>query len=118
MDAQYRQFCKDMNEQLPLSIDEITTLFSCLYNNRTMIFSYRVNLDLDDFSKDDIAGMKEILYESNKQQMIRLLDFGDYSADRSEFREFMRQTGLKMQTMYFDCYNRLIFRLTFDYHDL
>ena len=45
---QFINFCKDMNQQLPAQVDEITTLNSIAFINWTMTSTYTVDMDASD----------------------------------------------------------------------
>jgi len=58
---QYINFCKELNQQLPAQVDEITTLNSIAFMNWTMTATYSVDIDSNDVSSEDMAMFKSAM---------------------------------------------------------
>lgn len=61
----YIGFCNQMNKQLPLKIDELTTLKNITYYNWTITASYSIDYD---FSEIDCITIKDFLKEVKLEQ--------------------------------------------------
>ena len=55
----YIQAAKEMNQQMPIVIDEYTTLFSVTFMNWVYSYNYRINFDCSSISKEDFDEHKE-----------------------------------------------------------
>lgn len=114
---QYIAFCKELNEQLPVDVDEITTLNSVVFANWTMAFNYRITIDADDLSPNDIKEARNDIKAAFKEMALKMLLSGSYDISRSSFKALMRVTGFKFRATYRDMFNKFLFSVVLDYND-
>ncbi len=112
----YITACKEINSQLPIEIDDFTTLTSVVFANWTMTCSYRVNADFSSFSSEEL---KELMTEQRNETLEnakRMLMTGNYASEK-QMREFMKITGMKMRMTYRDENGLFIGSILYDYKD-
>ena len=117
IEKQYIAFCKDMNSQLPIRIDEITTLNSVLFSNWNISFHYYAEIDVNDYYESDLKDFMSEIKESQKQQISNIFINGEYDLTQEDFRELCKHTGLKIRFVYFDINRTMIGANVFDYRD-
>lgn len=113
----YSNMCKEVNKQLPIEIDEITTLKTIIFFNWTITATYTINLDFKYFTKDECKEMMEDIRKSNLENAKRMMMFKDDVA-QSEIKEAVKITGLKMQQTYYDKNGLYIGSNVYGYKDL
>ena len=117
IEKQYIAFCKDINSQLPIRIDELTTLNSVLFGNWNISFHYYAEIDVNDYHESDLKDFMREIKASHKQQISNMFIKGEYDFTREELREFCKRTGLKFRFVYFDINKTMIGANVFDYRD-
>lgn len=99
---------REFNQQLPMYIDDYTTLTSVVFLNWVWTYNFILTLDRNDYTlqeRNEI--LSEVKTDMNAEQR-KMIDSGAYNMKRSEFRWFMKQVGLKFKYNYIDA-NGLIF---------
>lgn len=113
----YIGFCNQMNKQLPLKIDELTTLKNITYYNWTITASYSIDYD---FSEIDCITIKDFLKEvklEQKKNIERMFKFGEYNFTQKEMQKFYITTGMKFLLKYYDMNGLFIGTIQYDYKD-
>ena len=84
---QFINFCKDMNQQLPAQVDEITTLNSIAFINWTMTSTYTVDIDASDVSAEDMALFKSCMHDAfpDFDYASPILDFSIFRGQNRHF---------------------------------
>ena len=111
----YIQAAKEMNQQMPIVIDEYTTLFSVTFMNWVYSYNYRINFDCSSISKEDFD---EMLSNIKKEAIIdqrKLIDSGRYGATRSEMKRLFKALGFKFRYNYSDINGRFLGSFEYDY---
>ena len=111
----YIQAAKEMNQQMPIVIDEYTTLFSVTFMNWVYSYNYRINFDCSSISKEDFD---EMLSNIKKEAIIdqrKLIDSGRYVATRSEMKRLFKALGFKFRYNYSDINGRFLGSFEYDY---
>lgn len=111
----YIQAAKEMNQQMPIVIDEYTTLFSVTFMNWVYSYNYRINFDCSSISKEDFD---EMLSNIKKEAIIdqrKLIDSGRYGAIRSEMKRLFKALGFKFRYNYSDINGRFLGSFEYDY---
>ena len=106
-----------MNKQLPLKIDELTTLKNITYYNWTITASYSIDYD---FSEIDCITIKDFLKEvklEQKKNIERMFKFGEYNFTQKEMQKFYITTGMKFLLKYYDMNGLFIGTIQYDYKD-
>lgn len=99
---------KEFNQQLPMYIDDYTTLTSVVFLNWVWTYNFHLTLDRNDYSlqeRNEI--LNEVKTNMNAEQR-KMIDAGAYNMKRSEFKWFMKQAGFKFKYNYIDA-NELVF---------
>ena len=111
----YIQAAKELNQQIPIAIDEYTTLFSVTFMNWVFSYNYRINFDCSSISKEDFD---EMLSNIKKEAIIdqrKLIDSGRYGATRSEMKRLFKALGFKFRYNYSDINGRFLGSFEYDY---
>ena len=99
--ALFIQQAKEMNQQCPMYLDELTTLTSVVFYNWTTTFNYKLNIPGKDISvaeaKEFINGMKQQTKKFVKDGAAR----GIFNTNSKDRRWFMKITGFKYKYAYF-----------------
>lgn len=114
---QYINFCKELNQQLPAQVDEMTTLNSIAFMNWTMTATYSVDIDANDVSSEDMAMFKSAMHDAFKEMASKMFASGSYNVSRTKFRALMKAVGLKFRATYKDAYSNFMFSVLLDYTD-
>jgi hypothetical protein len=114
---QYINFCKELNQQLPAQVDEMTTLNSMAFMNWTLTATYVVDIDANDVSLEDMASFKDAMHDTFKETAQKMFASGSYQVSRAKFRALMKVVGLKFRAIYKDAYNNFMFSVLLDYTD-
>lgn len=113
----YINFCKEVNQQLPAQVDEITTLKSLLFTNWTLTLTYSVDIAPEEFTSEEMSDVEAVQRELFKERARELLASGNYKITRSKFRALMKVTGMKIRAMYYDVYGNFMLSVLMDYTD-
>ena len=113
----YTTACKEINSQLPIEVNEFTTLTSVVFADWTMACYYRIDADFSEFSTEEL---KEIMSEQRETTLgsaKRMLSIGNYNMSAKQMKEFMKVTGMRMRMTYHDKNGLFIGSIMFDYRD-
>ena len=113
----YMNFCKDLNQQLPIQVDDYTKFYAISFVNWTMTAYYQLDVDSDDFSENELIELHGELRSAFKESARRMFASGNYDLKRDEWKWFMRGTGMKFSANYKDAYGRPMLNITLDYSD-
>lgn len=117
IENQYLTFCKDLNTQLPIRIDELTTLNSVLYSSWNISFHYYVEININDYCESDLKDFMREIKTSQKQQISNMFINGNYNITQEDFRKLCKCTDLKFRFVYYDINRTMIGANVFDYRD-
>lgn len=113
----YMNFCKDLNQQLPIQVDDYTKFYAISFVNWTLTAYYKLDVDADDFSENELIELHGELRSAFKESARRMFASGNYDLKRDEWKWFMRGTGMKFRANYKDAYDRPMLSVTLDYSD-
>ena len=113
----YMNFCKDLNQQLPIQVDDYTRFYAISFVNWTLTAYYKLDVDADDFSENELIELHGELRSAFKESARRMFASGNYDLKRDEWKWFMRGTGMKFRANYKDAYDRPMLNITLDYSD-
>ena len=114
---EYTDVCKELNAQLPIQVDEVTTLNSIFFINWTCVSNYIVKLDFSGWSKAEINELMKDIKANNRERAKAFLLRGKYNMTQSQFKEFMKTTGIKWEMKYYDENAIYIGSIIIDYND-
>lgn len=102
------QSARELNQQMPMYVDEYTTLASVVFHNWVWTYTYNVNFEKELLSESERKELiNDIRINTNIQQK-KNIDLGLFKIKRSELRWFMKQTGFKFRYVYLDPNGSLI----------
>lgn len=113
----YTNFCKDLNQQLPIQVDDYTRFYAISFINCTLTAYYQLDIDSDDFSENELIELHGELRSAFKESARRMFASGNYDLNRNDWKTFMRGTGMKLKANYKDAYDRPMLNITLDYSD-
>ena len=113
----YTNFCKDLNRQLPIQVDDYTRFYAISFINWTLTAYYQLDIDSDDFSENELIEIHGELRSAFKESARRMFASGNYDLNRNDLKTFMRGTGMKLKANYKDAYDRPMLSVTLDYSD-
>lgn len=113
----YTDFCKQLNAQLPITVDEVTELRSVAFINWTMTINYYVSFSADDFTESELKELSQTMKQQCIENSLVLFKRGDYAIKQSEFKEMLRVIGMKLRFNYYDENNVLLFPVILDYRN-
>lgn len=106
---------KEFNQQLPMYIDDYTTLTSVVFINWVWTYNFHVTLDRNDFTQQERNDvLSEVKKDMNAEQR-KMIDSGAYNMKRSEFRLFMKMVGLKFKYNFIDVNGAMFGTFTLTY---
>ena len=107
-----RERIKDINEQLPLKVDEITTLYATLFVGNAIQYSYRVDIDKTDYTQDEIDQIICGVKETNKDNFAFLFQSLANKMPPKEWKRLFTELGLYYVYTYFDSNNKVFARFS------
>lgn len=118
IESQYIEFCSQLNKQLPMIVDEVTTLKSVAFIDWTMSCYYQLEIiDAADYDETTLKSVLAEIRERQKKQIPSMVANGNYKFNQSELYEYLKGTGLKFRFVYHDINNKQIGVNEFDYND-
>ena len=101
---------KAINEQLPLNIDEITTLYSTLFIGNALYCNYRGDIDKTDYTQDEINQMTIGVKDNLKENIAFLYQSNSNKMPPKEWKRLFTELGIYYVYTYFDCNNKVFAR--------
>lgn len=96
IDEQLKAMCVEMNKQCPMQVDEITTLMSSLYVNKTVQHNYRINIDSSLLSDKQIEHFQQNLKKKQGESMKYLMvDANTDLMPREEWVRLYKELGIQ-----------------------
>ena len=117
IENQYVTFCSQLNKQLPMRVDEVTTLKSVAFVNWTMMCYYSVEINMADYQDIELKEFMKGIRDKQKKQIPTMISNGSYQFTQSELYEYLKGTGLKFRFIYHDLNVGQIGVNQFDYKD-
>lgn len=114
---QYINFCKEINQQLPVRVDEMTVLESMTFANWTITATYTIDIDAADVSEEGMELFKSEMHDAFKTTAQKMFTSGSYEVSRSKFKALMKVVGLKFRATYKDAYDNYMFSVLLEYTD-
>lgn len=113
----YMSFCKELNEQTPLYVDDITTLISAVFIDWTITITYKVSIDTNDYTEQELKLMMDEMREYGKNNAKILLKRGSYDLNINDFLQLMEMINLRFRMNYIDTNNIPIGSIVYGYKD-
>lgn len=109
---------KEMNQQCPMYLDEMTTLTSVVFYNWTTTFNYKLNMPGKDVSVTDAKEFINEMKQQTKQFVKDGTTRGIFNTNSKDRRWFMKITGFKYKYMYYGSDGCSIGAFTLTYLDM
>lgn len=117
IENQYIEFCSQLNKQLPMMVDEVTTLKSVAFIDWTMTCYYQLEIDSSDYDEDTLKSILVEIRKEQKKQIPSMVANGNYKFNQNELYQYLAGTGLKFRFVYHDINNKQIGVNEFDCND-
>lgn len=117
VEKQYLELSKQLNKQTPIYIDEVTELTSVTFASWNFSCHYKIHIDINDYEETDLSEFLSSIRESQKENIPRMLNNGNYEISQDELRFLFEKTGLKFRFVYRDINDNYIGANQFDYKD-
>ena len=117
VEKQYIEACAQLNKQMPIMIDEITSMTRVTFVNWVYTAYYAVDIYRDDYDANTLKEFTQQLRRERKQDIPSMISTGDFSFTPVELYEYLKNTGLKLRFVYTDKNNSQIGAMQFDYRD-
>lgn len=107
-----RENIKSINEQLPLNVDEITTLYAVLFVGNAIYYNFQVDIDKTDFTQDEINEIISDVKETNKENLAFLFQSLAKGMTPKEWKRLFTELGFYYVYTYYDCNNKVFTRFS------
>lgn len=111
------KMANELNQQLPIKIDDVTYLKQVVFANMTMTVYYSVEVDVNDYESSDIEDFLATVRSSQIEQIPRMFKTGNYEISQKELYRLYKLTGIKFRFVYKDMYDNYMGANQFDYTD-
>ena len=118
IEEQLNAMCVEMNKQCPMQVDEVTTLMSSLYTNKSVQHNYRINIDSSLLSAQQIEYLRQSMKKKQGESMKYLMV--DANADlmpRDEWIRLYKELGIQFIYNMRDNKGVVFGRVIVDYKD-
>lgn len=115
--SRLRQNIKQLNEQLPVQIDDYTVMYSAVLNGSAINYNYTAYIDSSQFSEEDI---KVFCDETKAIQKENIKFLFSQNADKMPVSEWIRlykELGIKYHYNYIDANKRAWAKIVVDFED-
>lgn len=116
-ETQYIEMCAQLNKQMPMIVDEITSIKCVNFYNWTFATYYAVDIDQDDWDSEDLKFFIDELQSKKREQIPSMIATGEYGFSQEDISQYLKGTGLKFRFVYHDKFDRQIGAIQFDYSD-
>ena len=110
-------YCKQMNQLLPLAVDDLTTWQFVTYSNWTISSLYNVNLDSNLLTEAERNEIMDNMKMEFTKEIPKIISQGVRGFTIKEFYEQMKQTGLRIRHVYHDINGKTFGVIQYDYRD-
>lgn len=96
IDEQLKAMCVEMNKQCPMQVDEVTTLMSSFYTNKSVQHNYRINIDSSSLSAQQIEYLRQSMKKKQVKSMKYLMvDANTDLMTREEWIRLYKELGIQ-----------------------
>lgn len=114
---EYIRMCSEVNKQVPLRVDRITSIKSIVFFDWTLTTYYSIDLNKDDFTEQELKELLALIKENIKKQIPSMIANGDYPFSQSQVYRYLKGTGLMLRYVYHDINDKQMGAFQFDYTD-
>lgn len=106
-----------LNQQLPIQIDDITELTSAVLNGLTINYNYTVFIDSREMSAQDIADFCAETKNIQKENIRFLFKQNESKMPVNEWIRLYNELGIKYNYNYIDANRRVFAKIVVDFND-
>jgi hypothetical protein len=117
IEAQLLKFCKQLNQQLPVELDDFTVLQSVIYTNWVITALYTIKLDSELFTEAEKTKLMDELRTEMTKEIPTAICQGIPEFSTEEVYDIMKQTKLKVRYIYQDINSKTFGVIQWDYRD-
>lgn len=112
-----RKNVKELNEQLPVQVDEVTTLYSAIVNGTAINYNYKVWFERELFAEEDIEELREDVIQRGKENMLYLMKQNSDKMPIEEWIKLFNELGIQYHYNYQDINGKMITKIIVDFKD-
>lgn len=112
-----RKSIKELNEQLPAQIDELTTMYSVMLNGNALNYNYKVDFDSSWFSEKEIQEILDEIRKNQKESIKLLFQQNEDKLPVSEWIRLYRELGIKYHFNYIDINGKVFGKIILDFEE-
>lgn len=113
-----RQRMKEINEQLPIKIDEVTTLYSAIINGSDINYNYRVSFEKELFTDEEIEELRKEVTQREKENLLYLMKQNSDKMPVEEWIKLFNEIDMQYHFNYQDINGRIITKIIVDFKDM
>lgn len=116
IEESFIKFAIQTYRQLPIQVDEVTRWNAIVYTSWNMVYTYTVDIDINDYEVTDIEAFLKEIKDSQKEQVPQMVE-QEYGIPMEDFLALCKQTGLTFRFGYYDRNNQKLGINILDYSD-
>lgn len=109
---------KELNKQLPLKVDEVTTLVTVIVSGNALCYNYRVDIEKEYLTQSDINELTQEIKETGKENLRFLFQTQSNVMSANEWKRLFTELGIYYVYTYFDINNKAFARINIYPKDL
>lgn len=98
---------KELNEQLPMAVDECTEMYSAVVNGSVINYNYRVSFDSELLTQAEINELCDDIKKRNEENLLFLFQSNSDKMPVSEWCRLYGELGILYKYNYVDCNGRV-----------
>lgn len=109
---------KELNKQLPLKVDDYTTLVTVIVSGNALCYNYRVDIEKEYLTQSDINDLIKEIKETGKENLRFLFQTQADVMPATEWKRLFTELGIYYTYTYFDINNKAFARINISPKDL
>lgn len=109
---------KELNKQLPLKVDEYTTLVAVIVSGNALCYNYRVDIEKEYLTQSDVNDLIKEIKETGKENLRFLFQTQADVMPANEWKRLFTELGIYYVYTYFDINNKAFARINIYPKDL
>lgn len=113
----FTEGCKEMNKQLPIEVDELTTFRNIIFCDWTFICNYNLHIDINEWTDQE-----KKLFKFNARKLLinntRKMLFANAEISVIGAKKLLRMTGMKYRYNDYDDNGAFVFSIVVGYNEL
>lgn len=116
--ANFIEKIKEINKQLPIKVDEVTTLVTAMVSGNAIFYNYRVDVEKEYLEQSDIDELMKDIKETGKENLRFLFQTQSNVMPANEWKRLFAELGIYYVYTYFDINNKAFARINIYPKDL